>query len=80
MNHYQKLSCLGFRLVGIAYFIYGFFWLVFGILRLLSKNNSPEDNGSGVVFWSTVVNFGFSSVIFLLGKPLGKFIGRDLEN
>ena len=64
MNHYRKLSCLEFRFVGIAYFIYSFFWSMFGILRLLSQNNSPEDNGGGVVFWSSVFNFGLSIALF----------------
>lgn len=80
MNHYQKLACLGFRLIGIAYFIYSFFWAVFGVLRLFSQNNSPEDNGSGVVFWSSIFDFGFSITLYLLGKSLGKFIGKNLDD
>ena len=79
MNHYQKLACLVFRLIGIAYFIYSFFWLVYGVLRLFSQNNSPEDNGNGVVFWTSVFNFSFSIALFLLSKILGKFVAKDLE-
>ncbi len=64
MNQYQKIACLGFRLVGSTYFVYSVFWTIFGVLRFLSHTDSLEDNGSGVVFWTSIFNFSFSMVLF----------------
>lgn len=80
MNHYQKLSSIGFRLIGGVLFIFGIMWFIFWALRLFSQNSSPEDNRSGTAFWSAVFYTVSGIIIFVLSKPFGKFIGRDLND
>jgi hypothetical protein len=77
MNHYQKLAGLGFRLIGIVLSGLGVMWFIFWALRLFSQNDSPAENQSGAVFWSAVFYTLFGVALFLLSKPLGKFIARD---
>jgi len=80
MSHYQKLACLGVRLISLITFLIGILWIAFGTLGLLSPNNSPDANPGNTVLWAGLIYIVAAVAAYFLAKPAGRFLGRNLDN
>ena len=79
MNHYSKLSVMIIRLVGVLSFLVGFMGLVYGVLAgtLLSTNN-PEYTLRSARLVSAGIFILVGVIVYLLGKPIGRIVGRGI--
>jgi hypothetical protein len=77
MNHYQKLAIVLIRFAGCAAVAVGLLGFVYGAaLMARGASLSPEQaERFGSSAWYVV----FGLILFLLGRPLGRLLGRGLD-
>jgi hypothetical protein len=77
MNHYQKLATLLVRCAGMATASLGLMGCVYGsVLLTRGAQFTPEQfERFTASFWYALVGV----VVFLVGRPLGRLLGRKLE-
>jgi hypothetical protein len=77
MNHYQKLATVLVRASGMAMGVLGLFGLVYGVVFLARGATFSLDQSQrfSAGFWW----LGLGLILFLLGRPLGRLLGRKLE-
>jgi hypothetical protein len=76
MNHYQKVGTVLIRAAGIATAALGVFGFLYGVglmVRGIQLTAEQADRFGGSV-WYVV----FGVVLYLLGRPLGRLVGRGL--
>jgi hypothetical protein len=77
MNHYQRIAILLVRLTATIVFALGLMGLFYGAAlstygAAMTEQQSERWIGS---FWY----IGFGLAIFVVSRPLGRFLGRGLE-
>jgi hypothetical protein len=76
MNHYQKLAVLLVRCAGAAIAALGLFGAIYGFVVSVGAELRPDQaERFHASFWYVL----FGLVLFLLGRPLGRWLGRGLE-
>lgn len=77
MNHYQKVAIVLVRGAGAAAVAVGLLGFVYGTALVARGTSlSPEQAER---FGSSVWYIVFGLVLFLLGRPLGRLLGRGLD-
>ncbi len=77
MNHYQKVAIVLIRAAGITAVALGVFGFLYGaglLARGASLTAEQADRFGGSVWY---VVFGLA--LYLLGRPLGRLVGRGLD-
>ncbi len=77
MNHYQKLATILVRCAGMASAGLGLMGFVYGwVLIARGTQFTPEQAERFTIsFWYVLLGI----VLFFLGRPLGRLLGRKLE-
>ena len=77
MSHYQKLATMLVRGAGIAALALGLLGLIYGaVLHARGVSLTAEQaERFGASVWYVVIGL----LLFLLGRPLGRLIGRGLD-
>lgn len=79
LNHYSKLAVVIVRVLGAQFALIGTmgaaYWLVAG---LLLDETSPELAWQSARILSAGIFVVVGAVIYLMGRPIGRFVGRDL--
>lgn len=77
MSHYQKIATLLVRCTGAIAFTLGLLGLLFGsVLRAAGTASTPEQSER---FGSSIWYVALGLVLFLAGRPLGRLLGRGLD-
>ena len=77
MNHYQKVATVLIRAAGVTTVALGVFGLLYG-MGLMSRGvhlTAEQADRFGASVWYVV----FGVVLYLLGRPLGRLVGRGLD-
>ena len=79
MNHYTKLSIIVFRIIGTLLTLLGFMGLVYWVLNslLLGSTSDPTSGSRGL---SSIIFILVGIIIYYLGKPISRAIGKDLSD
>lgn len=82
MKHYQKIATLLIRLIGFILFIYGSMFLIFFVgARFSDFTEYYVQSRQRLIFLvngSSYVIIGV--IVFLASKPIGKIIGKGLDD
>jgi len=77
MNHYQKLGTVLVRGAGFAALALGLMGLLYGAVLLARGATLTAEQAER--FGSSVWYVAFGLVLLLLGRPLGRLLGRGLD-
>lgn len=77
MNHYQKLAIVLVRGAGMFAVALGLFGFLYGTALIVRGASLTPEQAER--FGSSVWYVIFGIVLFLLGPPLGRLLGRGLE-
>ena len=77
MNQYQRVATVLIRSAGVGAFALGVFGLLYG--TVLHSRGASLTADQMERWGSSLWYIGFGLVLFLLGCPLGRLVGRDLD-
>jgi len=78
MSHYTKLSIIFFRILGTLSILLGFMGVVYWLLGTLL--GSTSDSMSSARGLSSIIFIFAGIIIYYLGKPISKIIGKDIDD
>jgi len=79
MNHYSNIAAIIIRLLGILMLLMGLMGLVYSILAgIFLGAKSPEIAWQSARALSSVIFILVGGIIYLLGKPIGKIVGKGI--
>jgi len=77
MNHYQKVATVLIGAAGVSAVALGVFGFLYGVaLMVRGAHLTPEQADR---FGGSVGYVVFGAVLYLLGRPLGRLVGRGLD-
>ena len=79
MNHYSNLAAMIIRLLGVLMLLIGLMGIAYWILSgTFLGTKSPEYALHSARILSAVIFMVVGAIIYLLGKPIGKIVGRGI--
>jgi len=80
MGHYAKLAAMIIRVLGVIIALIGVMGFIYwGLAGLFLAQVSPERMVQGARVLSSTVFILVGAIVFVLGRPLGRLIGKGLD-
>jgi hypothetical protein len=79
MNRYANLGVLIFRTIGVVMFAIGLMGVLYYALSVWVSSSTGDTEGSARAIASPFY-MGAGLIMFLVGKPLGKLVGKGLSD
>jgi len=80
MGHYAKLAAMIIRVLGVIIALIGVMGFIYwGLAGLFLEQVSPERMVQGARLLSSTVFILVGAIVFVLGRPLGRLIGKGLD-
>jgi predicted membrane channel-forming protein YqfA (hemolysin III family) len=80
LNHYSKLAAVIVRVSGALFVLTGAMGVVYWFMAgLLLDKTSPELDWQSARILSAGIFVVVGVVVYVSGKPIGRFVGRDLD-
>ena len=80
MGHYAKLAAMIIRVLGVIIALIGVMGFVYwGLAGVFLEQATPERSVQVARVLSSAEFMGVGVIVFLLGRPLGRLIGKGLD-
>ena len=80
MGHYAKLAAMIIRVLGVIIALIGVMgYIYWGLAGMFLEQVSPERVVQGARVLSSTVFIFVGAIVFMLGRPLGRLIGKGLD-